>query len=992
MQTIGNKKITKRPKKKKIIQKIILLISVIIIVLVVCAVLFLPTFVSSKKGNRFVLDQINKRIDGKLNFESLSMSWKKGIQITGLSFRDKADTLSADIENIQMQPHYLSLLTDVPTFGATIIDRPIIEIKIAEQTEKKTQQAAEKSGGHKITLPQIDLSINDGDFKVTNQAGKTTELSQINSKLNLKPAGQQTDFNIGLNLSNNNKKSKVTARGEVTPQKKTGWSLAGTSGNLTVEVNDLDIESLGPFFALAGINVQAKGNASAKAYAEMKDGQIEKVNGSIKGHNLEVTGPVIKGDNLHTNNLDINVRLARQQEMVSIENFVIDSDWLKAQVTGTAPTTFESLNKFLNSGSDLHVNFDCQIGTVLSQMPRTIGIREGLEINSGSLKGNVKTSTQAGKRNISGQASLAGLAGKVDGKNIALSEPVTITAQVAADDKAIRLDKLDISAAFAQLNCSGTDKELKYTFDTDLSKLQAEIGQFVDFGAYKIAGNYSGDGTVAIDKDKIGIAGSAEMKELSITSRNTTAREPKADITFQMEWRKNEDILAIKSLNTSAALGRINITDSIIAINKDTDKQSQINISAQAVDLEKVRPFAVIFANLPEEMKLAGLAQSDILITKKNDAYEFKTDNAKINKLKISYPGQKDFVQEEITLVADCKVNLKDKTFAVNGQLTSPQINIKSQLENKIQGDTGNLKGQADLEYDWASISTLAAPYLPEGLKIEGKRKETITFSSQYPSQKPQEMFANLNAKAGLGFDKAQYTGLDAGATQVNMAAEKGLLKIAPFSTTLNNGLLNFAASIDLNSKPAKLTLPAPVQIVKDFQLNNVITNKLGPYINPIFMDVLNVSGRASFYCDTMVIPMSANSVNDMEISGTVSIDNLVMQSGFLNMISQAMGGTAAGQEIIIKPVKFVLKNGKVKYDNMQIDIGGFSVNFLNATIGLDKSYDMTIELPINGKRTHITLRCKAGQKPQIDLKPLIEDQVQNLIEDQVQKMLQKKK
>jgi hypothetical protein len=987
MQTINN------PKRKRIIFRIILAVLILIIAITVSAVLFLPTYVSSKKGNQFILGQINKRIDGKVNFESLSMSWKKGIEISGLSFHDTAGNVSANIKKIQTQPHYLSLLSDVPNIGETTVDQPTIEMKITKQAEKISPQAAEKPSGHKITLPQTDLSINDGDFKVTDQGGKTTELSQINSKLNLKPAGQQTNFNVGLNLSNNNKKSKVTAKGEVTPQKKTGWSLEGTSGSLTIEVNDLDIESLGPFFALAGINVQAKGNASAKAYAEIKDGRVEKVNGSIKGHKLDVTGPVIKGDNLHTNNLDINVRLARQQEMINIENFVIDSDWLKAQVTGAAPTTFESLNKFLNSASDLQANFDCQIGTVLSQMPHTIGTRKGLEINSGTLKGNVKTSTQAGKRNISGQASLAGLAGKVDGKNVALSEPVMITAQVGADDKAIRLDKLDISASFAQLDCSGTDKEVKYTFNTDLSKLQAEIGQFIDFGEYRIAGNYSELGMVTIDKDKIGIAGSAEVKELGITSGNTTAREPKADINFQMEYRGKEGILAIKSLNTIAALGKINVTDSIIAINKDA-KQSQINASAQAVDLEKVQPFAVIFANLPEEMKIAGLAQSDILITKKNDDYEFKTNNTKINKLKISYPGQKDFTQEEMALVADCKYNTSDKTFTINAQLTSQQINIKSQAENKITGNTGNLKGQADLEYDWASISTLAAPYLPAGLKIEGKRKETIVFSSQYPADKPEEMFANLNAKGSVGFDRAQYSGLDAGSTQVNIAADKWILNIAPFSSPLNGGQLNFAASVDLHSRPAKMTMPANSQIViKDAQLNDIISNKILPYINPIFRDAINVSGTATLSFESLSVPFSGNNLNDIDAAGTFSVKNLRIQtSDFLGQILAVMGKSTTSKEITISPVKFVLKNGKVKYDNMQIDIGGFSVNFLNATIGLDKSYDITIELPINGKRTRIPLKCKAGQKPQIDVEQLLKDQGVNLLENLLQKAIQKDK
>jgi hypothetical protein len=990
VQTLDNNKKPDKPKKKKIIRRVIFFVLIIIIALIVAVPVFLPTYISSKTGNQFILDQVNKRIDGKLGFESLSMSWKTGVQIAGLSFRDKAGIVSADIKNIQTHPHYLSLLSQQPNLGATIIDQPAIEIKLAK-TDKKSQESAKPAGTSAGTIPQIDLAINNGNFKVTDQSGKTTLLSQINSKVNLKPAGEQSNFDVGLNLSNNDKQSRITAKGDVTADKATGWSLKGTSGNISVDFNDLDIESLGPFLAMAGIDIQAKGNASANITAEIKNGSVEKVNGSIKGRNLNVSGSALKGDNLHTDILDIDVKLARQKETMNIENFVVNTDWLKARVTGTAPATFESLDKFLNSNSLLQADFDCQIGTVLSQMSHTLGIREGMQITSGSLKGSLQTTTREGKRNIEGQASLAGLAGKMDGKNISLSEPVTITAQVAADDKTLKFDKLDVSAAFAKLNCSGTEKELKYTFNTDFAKLQAELGQFVDFGAYKLAGSLSEQGIVSIDKGKIGITGSSQVRDLAVASGKTTALEPKADINFQMEWRQNEGILTIKSLNTDASFGKINITDSIINIQRNADKQSQINISAQTLDLEKVRPFAVLFAALPDEMKLAGIVQSDTTVNMKNNNYEIKTGNTKINNLKISYPGQKDFAQNEMLLAADCKVNTNDKTFAVNAQLTSPQINIKCQIQNTIQGDTGNLKGQADLEYDWAAISTIAAPYLPEGLKIEGKRKETIVFSSQYPKDKPQDMFANLNTQAGLGFDRAQYTGLDAGATQVNIAADKGLLKIAPFSTTLNSGQMNFSASIDFKSKPAKLSIPAPVQIVKDFQLNDVITNKIMPYVNPIFHDALNVSGKASLYCDKMVIPLSANSINDIEISGTVSVDNLIMQSGLLNMIRQASGKSASSQEIIIKPVKFTLKDGKVKYDNMQIDIGGFSVNFLNATIGLDKSYDMTIEMTIGGKKVQIPLKAKAGEKPKIDAEQLIKAQGTSLLEGLLQKAIEKK-
>ena len=991
METSDNKPEVKKPKKKRLVLKIIIVVVVLLIAILIAGPLLLPSYLSSKSGNKFILEQANKRLEGNLNFESLSMSWGKGIEISGLTFKDKEGNISADIKNIQAQPHYLSLLSQQANMGTTVLDQPIIELTIPKPSEKQSQDKQPVSV--KIMLPLINLAIYNGDIKVKDQSGKTIELSEVNTKINLRPAGEQSDFDINANVSSDDIKTKFVARGQLTQKKDAGWSLEGTSGNLTVDFNNMDIESLGVFFAMAGVDVKAKGNVSANLSAEMKDGQMEKVDGYIKGQNLDFTGPFLKGDSLHTKNLDINTRLSRKQDMINIENFIISTDWLKAQAKGTAPANvqMESFDKFLNSGAELAGNFEVQVATVLSQLPNMVGIKKGMQINSGLLKGNIQTATDAGKKVIVGQASLAGLAGKLDGKNVALSQPITITAQIGAEGKVIRLDKLDVASSFAQLNCSGTEKEIKYTFDADLSKLQSEAGQFVDFGAYKFGGNFSAEqGTVTFNPERITMAGTTQIKELMLSSGKTIAVEPQADIKFQMEYRTKEQVLAITSLNTSASMGRVNITDSTVALNKESNKQTQINLSAQAVDLAKVQPFAILFASLPEEMKFAGIAQSDLLLTQQNNDLAIKTNNTKINNLKISYPGQKDFAQEEMTLVADCKLNLKDKTYTINGSLISPQIKIKGQFENTIKGDTGNLKGQADLDYDWASLSTLAAPFLPQGLKIEGKRKDVILLSSQYPAAKPEQMFANLNAKAGLGFDRVQYEGLDAGTTQVNIAADKGQMKIAPFSTTLNKGTLNFAANVDLKSTPARLTMPAPVQFVKDFQLNDIIANNVGIYLNPIFLKAVNVTGRASFYCDTMIVPLSSKNLNDMDISGTVSIDNLVMQSDLLGSILTLIG-LPPNQQIIISPVKFVLKDGKLKYDKMQITIGRFTLAFLNATIGLDKSYDLILDLPISGKRVQIPLKAKAGEMPKIDVQQFLKIQGINLLEQQLQKLLEKK-
>jgi len=122
--------------------------------------------------------------------------------------------------------------------------------------------------------------------------------------------------------------------------------------------------------------------------------------------------------------------------------------------------------------------------------------------------------------------------------------------------------------------------------------------------------------------------------------------------------------------------------------------------------------------------------------------------------------------------------------------------------------------------------------------------------------------------------------------------------------------------------------------------------------------------------------------------------------SDLLGQILTAAGTSASGADITIRPTKFVLRDGFLRYDDMQMDVGDNPVNF-KGVIGLDKSLDMTITLPYTvqgrtvgiGKQTsgqRITLPLKGTiDKPELDLGKLLEGQLKQQLEDQLRKGLE---
>ncbi|OHB65614.1 MAG: hypothetical protein A2168_04410 [Planctomycetes bacterium RBG_13_50_24] len=999
--------LNKQPKKTG--KRLLKYGAAIIIFLIVLVVFLVPVFVSSAKGRDFILSKINNSIDGKTDFAGLSMGWLKGVRITNFSFNDNHGQTSVKAKQIATKPHYGSIFSGSIALGQTVIDEPRLEINLKGQPSKSGQKTTTATQSTSIALPikMMDLVINNGNVKVTDRHAKTVELSQINSRVNLRPPGQETSFSLHTLVADAGKESesKIQAEGRISPGKANkGWTLKGTSGNVSVEVTELELPSLAPFLALADVNVHAEGVLSCSVSSEVKDGRLENIIADIKAKNLDITGALLKGDRLKTNNLNVNVKLKREQKMLRIESLDITTDWLKAQAAGSVPATFDSLSEFLQSDSSLAGSFELDAAQVLSQMPHTFGVKEGMKVTSGKLSGTVATATKDGKRKVTGNISLAELKGTIDDKNIALQQPVKAEADITAEKDKIIFDKVGLTASFGKIDCTGTSEALKYNANINLESLQSELGQFIDIGQYKMSGELSANGDASIGKDKVAASGSSAVKNLRLSSaEGVSASEPTANITYSVAAEPNKSILNIGSIKATASLGEVSIQNAVVPLNKKAEKPMRLTVSANKVDLGKVRPFAVLLASFPKEMQLAGIAQSDFSISSEKQGYRILTDATHIKNLKVIYPEKKPFEANDVSINFDAEVDPEQKTINVKRlQLISPQIKInKGELSQVNTSDKTKLVGRFDCEYDWSAVGTITAPYLPQGLSIEGQRKDTISFDCEYPTEQKDKLLENLNTKVRVGFAKAEYMGLNFGATDVDLQIQGGLLKIAPFSTTVNNGQFSFASEANFKDKPSLLKTTGPLQMAKDIQITNETAAKLLKYVNPIFANVAKVSGTASFNCERLAIPLKKENKKDIEVVGTISVNQLQLEgSDLLGQMLSLVGGKAPGQQFTIQPTRFVLQNGLLQYENMQLDIGDNPVNF-KGVIGLDKSLNMTVTLPYTtggrtartGEKTdqRISIPLTGSiDKPKLDVGRLLEEQLKKQLEEQLQKSLDK--
>jgi hypothetical protein len=575
----------------------------------------------------------------------------------------------------------------------------------------------------------------------------------------------------------------------------------------------------------------------------------------------------------------------------------------------------------------------------------------------------------------------------VEGKPISLSEPIQAQAKITAEGDQIKFEKVGVSSAFATVNCTGTMETFNYDAQIDLAKLADELGQFADLGKYKLAGQVASKGQITNNSKTTMVTSSSNISNLQVSpSADITINEPNASLDVIASLDKQTNVLLVKQLKADTSLGQFSVKDGRLPIGNNVKEPISLTASVKGVDLAKVQPYLVMTKAISKDVVLGGAVESDITVNFKDGGYRITTDTTKIANLLVKSPGKEAFMQNPVAIVLDAEVNPTTKTMAVNNaEITSPDIKIKASFQQKIEGQNSSIQGNAKLDYDWKTITAMLSPFMPAGLTIEGKRQDSISFASKYPTKDANQMLANLNAQAKVGFDKVGYMGLSVGTTNVDIKVDKGFLTIAPFTSVVNNGQFNFGGSADFKQKPAIFRTPGPMSIIKDVQINKEMANKLLAKVNPVFFGVSSITGAANFQCDQLAVPINGGKPEDANIAGTISLTQVKMQStGLMGAILTATG-TSDGQLITIHPTPFTVRNGFVKYPDMQMDIGTMPINF-SGSVPIDpnrkiESFSVTLPVSATGKLVkggsqRITAYVKGTpNNPKLDLGKMLQEQ-----------------
>lgn len=875
-RTQSNHAPRKKPGHRRLIWGLVIAVAVVL----VAVVFAVPAWLSSDSGRRLILSRINDSVDGRVDMRTLSVGWFKGIHATDVTYQDGEGDTSVQVEQVTMHPKLASLLRGDLALGRTVLASPRVTLNVrqptTEQWNKSTPPAKSSRQGVDLPLSALDLKVIDGNATVnlaSNGRVQTVEFRNIASNVDLNPRGSKSTFDVSLAVAEKNgAESQVSAAGSLTrPEKK--WTLKGTTGEFRVDINNLDLATLTPLFALMGRDITAAGQLNAEADIQIDQGRFERV---------------------------------------------------------------------------------------------------------------------------VAQASLRDFSQTVAGKKTVLEEPVTIDIDIASAEDVTRIRQFDITSSFFTVRCKGTGQTVDYDARADLGKLQEVTRQFTDYGGYGFEGDAASKGSLTLGKDAITVAGQGLAENLVISKGDISAPATSANTGFNVQ--KTPDLLKIPSLKVMADVGHLELQDSVVTLGGEK-AETRLNLSAD-VDLRKLQPFMRLVTGIPEDITVAGRLTSETAVTGRDGQMHVTTDKTNITNLVITSPDKEPFKQDTVNIAADVIADTRQKELTINDLLIESAqgeslIKVLKGRFNKNEKDgRTSVEGQLHARYDLAAVTAMASPFLPRGLTMQGVRTTELTFNSQYPTGAGQ-FLANLSGTTDLGFEKANYLGLNVGPADVQLRANEGLMTIDLPPTPVNDGRTQFAGSVNFRDTPMVLHMAQPTQLVENVNINDEMSRRLLAYVNPLFANQTEVTGVANFYCEELTLPFGEHLQKNMRMAGTVQLDDVRLKpQGLLGKI-----GVTTPVILTVQPTRFVVQDGVVSYPDMEARIGEYAVNF-SGQVGLDRriAMNMTLPLALTGRAVKVGQDPLARiilpiggtlDEPTIDLNKAIENLGRQILEEELERRRQ---
>jgi hypothetical protein len=470
------------------------------------ALLAAPQMIIRTPLRNALLAMLASDLRGTVTASGGSLGWVDPARLENVELRDARGQLVASVQEIETDRGLLSLLWDLRQLGNIRLVEPAIHVRCGRDrtnVEDVLRHWLEADEPPSLDAPQLAVEIVDGTLMIEDAlAARRWQLRSLAASLQLaRDWSEPLRCNVTAQVELPDRKAPCGAQLEV-------WRTArpdgppAVSGKLRWQTDSFPLAVLEPLLRRAAPRAALAGSLSGDAQLEWNatDARIARlhVDGTLSGEDLHYTGPGVNPDTIHLRSWQTPLRVTWQEPLLSIQRLALQTDLGQVALRGEmhvdlSPGAGQAILQALQDNR-YHVHGRIDLAALARQLPRTLRIRDGLEVTSGDLLWELARSDAAGQSAWNGRLEASKLTAIQHGRRISWDNPIRVEFAARQSAAGLAVDRLVCASEFLHVEGSGSPESFTATARCELHSLAGPLGQFVDLHNVQLAG----DGTARV--------------------------------------------------------------------------------------------------------------------------------------------------------------------------------------------------------------------------------------------------------------------------------------------------------------------------------------------------------------------------------------------------------------------------------------------------------------------------------------------------------------
>lgn len=477
------------------------LLSRLIVMLVLLGVLawFAPTIASFPAVWKTGLGYAAPDLKNCVEIESLSLGWMSAVRGTNLVLKDPQGNVLAQVKDFSSDKSLYQLALDTTNLGKFRVGDPQATVVLRADGSNwedflkllpKSETKESKPVGFQLELSRGIVNLDD------QIAGRQWTVDGLNVAVDWPAAADKPRVGkISAAVKPGGMQPAAIAPGDLAAEfswQPTATGLGG--GQVKLQANSLALDISQGALVRAGIDVQAAGALTTELqYDFARDAQDHQL--QIK----QLTAPrlaVASATYLSTDNPQITIEGTQGQIQLAGGKLTVNGLDFRSnllQISGNGQAIVSELSQAatgaIGADTQLQLQGQLDLAAVAAQLPATLHLKNDTRIVSGRVNLGLISRNEAAGRLWQGGLQTENLVAETGGQRVQWDEPLKLEGTARQNAVSIAIEELTGKSSFFDLKGSGTLAQGELTANADLNRLVAELDQFVDFGAMKLAGN-----------------------------------------------------------------------------------------------------------------------------------------------------------------------------------------------------------------------------------------------------------------------------------------------------------------------------------------------------------------------------------------------------------------------------------------------------------------------------------------------------------------------